>query len=330
MNEKVGQLFVIGFDGTETTPELRSFIREEGIGGVILFRRNITSSNQLKRLVDRLQDESGDTPLIVSIDQEGGAVQRLPRQFGTFPSMAEVGRRAVEVDDSSVVYTAAERIASALKPMGINLDFAPVLDVATNPFNPIIGDRAFGSDPEFVAKMGVQFIRGLMHGGVGACGKHFPGHGDTDADSHLELPLLNHTRRRFEACEWKPFRAAIAEGVPAIMTTHLMAPNLDSKPVTVSHYITTRILRGELGFHGVVVTDDLIMDGISRTMPVRQAAVGAIAAGADMALICEGMARQREAIDAVKRAVDDGIIPDAQLIASLTRIANLKNKLISS
>ena len=325
MERNIGKLFIIGFDGTETTPELRSFIHDEAIGGVILFARNLKSKHQAKRLTGRLQEEAGAVPLLIAIDQEGGRVQRLPRFFGTFPSMAEVARQVRESSDPSVAYTAAEKIAHALKPVGINIDFAPVLDVATNPFNPVIGDRSFGPDPDVVAELGVQFIRGLMGGGILACGKHFPGHGDTDADSHLELPLLHHTRKRLELAEWKPFRAAIAEGVPAIMTAHLMFPNLDrAYPASVSHYITTRVLRQQMGFAGVVVTDDLIMKGIARRMPTGEAAVKAILAGADIIIISNDRAKQREAIDAVKKAADDGTIPEELLVATLTRISMLK------
>ncbi len=329
MERALGQLVMIGFEGTETTPELRSFIREEGIGGVILFRRNITSKGQLVRLTNRLQEEVGDVPLLVAIDQEGGRVQRLTSAFGAFPSMAEVGRAAAAAGDPGVVLRAGERVAGILKPLGINLNFAPVLDVNTNPFNPVIGDRALGNDADFVAAMGVQYIRGLLGGGVLACGKHFPGHGDTDADSHRELPVLNHTRRRFEVCEWKPFRAAIAEGVPAIMTAHLLAPNLDPHcPASVSHDITSRLLRGELGFTGVVITDDLTMAGIAQRMSVGDAAVKALAAGSDMILVSEDQAKQRDALDAIKRAADDGTIPPERLIESLTCLTSMKNRII--
>jgi len=330
MERNIGKLFIVGFDGTETSPELRSFVHDEAIGGVILFSRNISSRNQVKRLVGRLQEEAGAVPLFVAIDQEGGRVNRLPSKFGDFPSMAEVAAKAKETGDPSVAYTAAERIANALKPMGINFDFAPVLDVATNPFNPVIGDRAFGPDPDVVSELGVQFIRGLMGGGIFACGKHFPGHGDTDADSHIELPLIHHTRKRLELCEWKPFRAAIKEGVPAVMTAHMMVPNLDREyPASISHYITTRVLRQQLGFGGVIITDDLIMKGIAGRMSVGEAAVKAILAGADMIIISQDMAKQREAIDEVTRAIESGIISETRLVESLTRITKIKETLFN-
>jgi beta-N-acetylhexosaminidase len=328
MERHIGRLFMIGFEGTETTPELRDFIHEQGIGGVILFRENIVSKGQTARLVGRLKEEAGAVPLLVAIDQEGGRVNRLPSGFGSFPSMAEVAKKVMESGDPSVAYTAAEKIAQVLKSIGVNFDLAPVLDVGTNPWNPVIGDRAFGPDPDQVAQLGVQFIRGLMGGGILACGKHFPGHGDTDTDSHLELPVLHHTRKRLEACEWKPFRAAIEDGLPAIMTAHMMVPNLDKEnPASISHYITTRVLRQELGFNGVVITDDLTMGGISRRMSVGEAAVRAVKAGADIIIISKDMAKQREAIKAVKEAVNSGYIPEEQLTSALTRISNLKNNL---
>lgn len=326
MKHALGQLVMIGFEGTETTPELRSFIREEGIGGVILFKRNISSKSQLVRLTSRLQEEVGDGELIIAVDQEGGRVQRLPRAFGSFPSMGEVGRVAAAAGDPGVVYREAKRVAEILREVGINLNFAPVLDVNTNPFNPVIGDRALGSDADVVAMMGVHYIRGLMEGGVLACGKHFPGHGDTDIDSHLDLPVLSHTRKRFDVCEWKPFRAAIAEGIPAIMTAHVLAPNLDPQyPASVSRDITAHVLRGELGFAGVVITDDLVMAGIARRMSVGEAAVKALAAGADMILICEDRSKQKTALDAIKRAADDGTLCPSRINESLTRLASMKN-----
>lgn len=328
---KLGHFFVIGFDGTHTTPALRSFIKEEGIGGVILFKRNIVSKSQLRRLVGRLQEEAEDLPLFISIDQEGGRVQRLPESFGKFPSMADVAREVIAKDDPVLAYSAAEKIADVLRSLGFNLDFAPVLDVATNPFNPIIGDRSFGKEAEFVAELGVQFIQGLIDNGVCACGKHFPGHGDTDADSHLELPILNHTKKRFEACEWKPFRRAIEEGIPALMTSHLLVPCLDSKnPVTVSKIVTNNILRNELGFNGVIFTDDLTMAGIEKVMPTSEAAVKSFKAGADIILICEDMDKQMSAVDALKRTVDSGEISQKRLDDSYQRIINLKNRFCTS
>lgn len=316
---------MIGFDGTESTPELRSFIKDEGIGGIILFRCNIVSQAQTKRLVERLKDEV-DGELLVAIDQEGGRVQRLPDSFGIFPSMKEVAAMAIERDDPGAAYEAGERIAHALRPIGIGWDFAPVLDVSTNPFNPIIGGRAFSEDPDFVGELGVQFIRGLMEGGVVACGKHFPGHGDTDVDSHVELPTLSHTRKRFEVCEWKPFRTAIKAGLPSIMTGHLMAPHLDPElPASISPTITTDILRGELGFKGVIVTDDLIMAGIADCMPVGEAAVASIAAGADMIIISQNPAKQRESLDALKKAADNGTIVADRMSESLRRLSKMKS-----
>ena len=325
MAHDIGKLVMIGFDGTESTPELRSFIKDEGIGGIILFRRNIVSQAQTKRLVERLKDEV-DGDLLVAIDQEGGRVQRLPDSFGIFPSMAEVAKMAIERDDAGAAYEAGERIAHALRPIGVGWDFAPVLDVSTNPFNPIIGDRAFSEDPDFVGELAVQFMKGLMEGGIVACGKHFPGHGDTDIDSHVELPTLPHTRKRFEVCEWKPFRTAIKAGLPSIMTGHLMAPHLDPElPASISPTITTDILRGELGFKGVIVTDDLVMAGIADYMLVSEAAVASIAAGADMIIISQDPAKQRESLDALKKATDNSTLPANRLSESRTRLSKMKS-----
>lgn len=301
MNTSLGQLMLIGFEGTRASRGLLDFIRNEQIGGVIIFRRNFESAKQLKKLTSELQD-AADGKLLVCIDHEGGRVVRLGDQFTHFPAAARVAELG-----ANAVYEVGLKMGKELSSAGINLNFAPVLDVATNAFNPVIGDRSFGSDPTTVAELAVEMMHGLHDGGVIPCGKHFPGHGDTDLDSHLSLPVVSHTLKRFEACEFHPFRVAIAAGVPMIMTAHLFAPNLDPRwPATISRRITNEILRKKLGFNGVIVTDDLRMKGISNLMSIPEAAVKAIEAGHDMVMICRVMELQRQILDDLKRAVDEG------------------------
>ena len=322
----LGQLIMIGVDGTKVTHELWLFIKEMSPGGVILFGANYKSPRQISKFISSLCD-AAEGPLIVGVDQEGGRVARLGPPFTQLPPMANLGlmrsskKRALGV---------GRLLGCELAAVGINLDFAPVLDVATNPFNPIIGDRAISADAAKVAQLGAALIQGLQREGVGACGKHFPGHGDTDVDSHLTLPLLPHTRKRLELCEFLPFRSAIETGVASIMVGHLMFPNLDRDlPATFSRAITHGILRRELGYDGLIFTDDLAMGGIDGFFPPQEMAWRAIAAGADMALVCHGRETQRQALEGLRRAMGQGWIGEARVAEALAHIAAFRERFCS-
>lgn len=324
--EKLGQLMLFGIEGTKVAKEHELFLRETGLGGVILFRRNFENPKQLCRFVSDLQSaaaDAGSGPLIVSVDQEGGRVARLLEPFTRVPAMQVIGRAAGE--DGRVAFEVGRLVGRELSAVGINCDHAPVLDVATNPANPVIGDRAFSPDPTVVSRLAAEMIRGLQEAGVAACGKHFPGHGDTDVDSHLGLPVLPHTRARFDACELLPFRAAKAAGVASMMTAHMLIPNLDrDSPATISRKITTGILREELGFSGLVFTDCLTMEGIAKLHPTGESAPLAISAGADVAVVCHDPARQRAALEGLRRAVGEGRIDESRVALSLSRIGRFK------
>lgn len=316
---------MLGVEGTRVTRETEFFLRETGAGGVILFGRNYRTPKQLRTFIRDLNAAS-ETPLIVAVDQEGGRVARLGSPFTELPPMALFGGRE---DGTELAEQTGALLAAELSSVGINLDFAPVLDVATNASNPVIGDRAFGADAREVASLGCAFIRGMQAAGVAACGKHFPGHGDTDVDSHLGLPLLPHTRKRFEALELVPFRAAVKEGVATMMTSHLSIPNLDDKsPVTVSRPVTFGMLRQELKFSGLIFTDDLIMKGITCIYPPYEAGWRAVAAGADVVLICHEPDSQRAALEGLRKAVGEGWISMHQLSAALERIAAFKERFV--
>ncbi|MFH1830592.1 MAG: beta-N-acetylhexosaminidase [Pseudomonadota bacterium] len=319
----VGQLLMVGVEGTKVTHDLELFIKEMNVGGVILFSRNFKSPAQLASFI-RYLNEVSESRLIIAVDQEGGRVARLGEPFTKLPPMSCLGRCQDEAE--ALAKQAGELLGQELRAVGINLNFAPVLDVATNAFNPVIADRAFSSDPNIVAKLGCAFIRGIQSQGIAACAKHFPGHGDTDKDSHLELPVLSHTRARFDALEFIPFKAAIEAGVASIMTSHLKIPNLDDAPVTISRPITTGILRRELNFDGLIFTDDLTMKGITSVCGPREAAWRAVASGADMALVCHNRDAQREALEGLRQAVGEGLIPMGQLSKTLSRIAAFKEK----
>ncbi|MBI4126137.1 MAG: beta-N-acetylhexosaminidase [Deltaproteobacteria bacterium] len=325
LERSLGEHFIIGFPGKKPSKEFLAFLEEASIGGVILFAENIASPKQLRELTTELQDAVGRT-LLIAIDHEGGRVFRCPKPFTHFPPMAEVSK-AAQKEGKGLVFEIGKTMATELRASGVNWNLAPVLDVATNPFNPVIGDRSLSSNPQVVADLGCEFIRGLEAGGIMSCGKHFPGHGDTDLDSHLDLPQLPHTRKRFDACEFIPFRAAIAAGVPAIMTAHLRVPLLDPvNPATISTSILTGILRNELGFDGVIVSDDLEMKGIANLMPIPEAGLRSLVAGCDMVILRRDLTIQQQLVQLLHDAVDRGVIPKPQLDASYQRIARAKGR----
>ncbi|MDP3092752.1 MAG: beta-N-acetylhexosaminidase [Nitrospira sp.] len=323
--EKIGQLFMVGFEGTSVTPDLAAFIKEYKPGGVILFSRNLESIEQIVELTNALQACSPHSPLLISIDQEGGRVSRLPKTFTIFPPCEVLGR----CNSSELAYAAAATIAKELRAVGINMNMSPVLDVNSNPANPVIGDRAFGSTPGPVCELGLATVGGLQDNRVVACGKHFPGHGDTSVDSHKELPVVAASKERLEQIEFPPFRHATAHGVATLMTAHVLYRALDDqKPATLSPAIITEFLRGELKYDGVVLTDDLEMHAIIDHYGIEEATVRAIQAGCDMPLICKDRNREIAAITALDSAVADGSISAERLEQSLARIARLKQRFL--
>jgi len=324
--EKIGQLFMVGFMGTSVTPELASFIKEYKPGGVILFSRNLESVGQIVELTNDLQRCSKKSPLLISIDQEGGRVSRLPKGFTIFPPCELLGR----CNSSELAYAAAATIAKELKAVGINMNMAPVLDVNSNPDNPVIGDRAFGSTPDVVSEMALVTAAGLQDNKVVACGKHFPGHGDTNADSHKELPVVEAPQERLEAVEFPPFRRAVAAGIATLMTAHVLYRALDDElPATLSPAIITNLLREDLRYDGVVLTDDLEMHAIVDHYGVGDAAVRAVLAGCDVLLICKEREREVAAFDGIEQAVSSSAISMERLDQSVARIQRLKRRFIA-
>lgn len=321
LREKIGQLFMLGFAGTSLTKDFGRFFTDSRPGGVILFARNLEAPAQIAKLTNDLQDLSPRIPLLISIDQEGGRVSRLPAGFTVFPPCGVLGR----CHSFELAYAAASATAAELRAVGINMNLAPVLDLDTNPDNPIIGDRAFGADPELVSTLGLATIAGLQDHRVIACGKHFPGHGDTAADSHKELPVVRASQDRLRARELRPFRSAIEDGLATIMTAHVLYPALDEhRPATLSPTILTTLLREELGFQGPILTDDLEMRAILDHLDIREAALRALEAGSDILLICQDQERQAAAMEAVLESVQQGRISEERLQRSLRRIMDLK------
>jgi beta-N-acetylhexosaminidase len=306
-----------GFPGHEAPEWVRRWL-DRGLGGVVLYARNVEDRDQLARLTASLRAERSD--LLVAIDEEGGDVTRLEAASGSsYPGNAALG----VVDDVVLTEQVAAAIGADLAAVGIDLDFAPVADVNTNPANPIIGIRSFGAEPELVARHVAAFVRGLQGQGVAACAKHFPGHGDTEADSHLELPVVHAELDTFVRTALPPFRAAIEAGTASIMTAHIVVPALDDRPATTSCVILQDLLRRELGYDGLVMTDALEMRAISATMGVAEGAVRSLRAGADA--LCLGHDLAEEALvsiqAAIVAAVRDGRVSEARLAEAAGRVA---------
>ncbi|MEW6441050.1 MAG: beta-N-acetylhexosaminidase [bacterium] len=323
MGEALGQLFLIGFHGTEPDRSLSDLIRSENPAGVILFRRNLIDPEQILRLTDSLQKAAGPSTLFVAIDQEGGRVGRLPHPFTRFPSCRALGRSA----SARLARTCAEVTARELRAVGINFNFAPVLDVDTNPSNPVIGSRAFSSDPDEVARLGLAVLAGFRREHVLGLVKHFPGHGDTAEDSHLALPTVAHPRARLEKVELAPFRSVFAHpgGPDALMSAHVLYPAMDPEmPATLSPGILTVLLRRKMGFQGIVVTDDLEMHAIADRFGPEEAACRALAAGADQILFCHTPSHLTSCRAAVERALAAGSLAESRVLEALHRVRVLK------
>lgn len=332
LEQKAGQVLMLGFDGITVTDELSSVIADLHPGGLVLFERNATTTPQdLAKLTSDTQAAAragGDPALLISIDQEGGAVTRLraSRGFVEFPSAMAIGATG-DVTDAGRVGAA---IADELLAVGINMDLAPDLDVNNNPANPVIGTRSFGSDPARVAELGAAFIAGMQARGVMAVGKHFPGHGDTAIDSHVGLPVVAHDRARLEAVEFVPFRRAMASGVTGIMSAHIAFPAIDPTPglpATLSAKVLTGLLREEMGYDGLIFTDSLIMGALvneGRSIP--QAAAAALLAGADVLLFNNGSSLHRMAHAEVVAQIRAGRIAEARLDAAVRRILAAKQQ----
>jgi beta-N-acetylhexosaminidase len=326
----VGQLAIVGFGGHDVPPDVRSLAREFDLGGVIFFARNVESPEQVADLSRQSQDLAGELPLWVSVDQEGGRVARLKRPFTEWPPMITLGRAGAATSDR-LAQRFAKALAAELHAVGISLDYTPVLDVLTNPNNPVIGDRALAERAEDVARLGTVIIKTLQGEGIAACGKHFPGHGDTSVDSHHELPLIEHPPDRLDAVELVPFRAAIAADVASIMTAHILIPALDGeRPATLSPAIVEGLLRQKLGYAGLVLSDDLEMKAISGRYGHSDATVQAIAAGCDAVLMCAPKPEeQMAALEAVIYAVENGRVPLARIEDALKRQRRVKERFLA-
>lgn len=319
LRARIARLFFAGIPEPILDDETRRLHAEVPFGGVVLFRHNAADPRGMRALSSAIHRLDPDQPPLVAIDHEGGRVHRLSAPFTHFPAAA-----AVAAHGAGAVRAVATAMARELAAIGVDVTFAPVLDVASNPANPVIGDRAFGSDPEPAAALALAAFRAIRAEGLLTCGKHFPGHGDTATDSHLELPVVTRDRRTLAAVELAPFRRAVAAGMPMLMSAHVLYPALDrTRPATLSRAILTGLLRRRLGYRGVICSDDLEMRAIADHYAPGEAAVTALAAGADLLLFCHRHDDLRAAAIAVERAVLDGRLPAARVADAHRRVVAL-------
>jgi len=317
-------MIVSGFEGTSLNSRTEELIAEQGIGGLILFERNFESPTQLKQLIADLQSlvAPNSPPLFISVDQEGGRVARLKEPFTQFPSMCCLG----EANSEDLAYRFGLAMGKEMRAVGVNMDYAPVLDVHSNPENPIIGKRAISSDPDVVARLGCKVIQGFQDAGTFPVGKHFPGHGDTSQDSHLTLPRVERPRESLEEIELIPFARAFQKGLEVIMTAHVVYPAWDeNSAATFSPAILKNLLRKKMGFEGLVMSDDLEMQAVTQT-PEEIPAL-AINAGVDLFLICHDLSKVTQLQDTLIDGIETGKISHEAIDQSFEKIIKAKEKL---
>jgi beta-N-acetylhexosaminidase len=332
LKKQIGQLMIVGFKGKKVTPEIKKLISEHHVGGVILFGRNIGTTEEVLALTTELQqvakDAGHEKPLLICIDQENGVVRRLGEGATIFPGSMLLGATG----RSENAYITGLLTGRELKALGINWNLAPVLDVNNNPENPVIGVRSYGETPEMVSAFGKQAVKGMQDAGIITTLKHFPGHGDTDVDSHLDLPTIAHDLDRLKEIELKPFIDVIKQGADTIMTAHVYFPAIEKHenvPATLSRKVITELLREQLGFHGVVTTDCMEMNAISEGIGTAEGAVEALKAGVDLIMVSHLQSRQYETLSLLEKAVQAGEIAKEILQDAYNRVMELKDKYLS-
>ncbi|MBP2019609.1 beta-N-acetylhexosaminidase [Symbiobacterium terraclitae] len=324
-----GQMVQIQVPGRACTPETAAFLARYRVGSVILFSGNVATPAQAAAFTRGLQEAAaaaGLPPLLLAIDQEGGAASVVQQGVSHPPFLMGIGATG----DARSAAAAGRVLAREVRAMGFHWLFAPVLDVNCNPANPVIGPRSFGSDPDLVGRMGAAFVRAVQAEGVLACGKHFPGHGDTSLDSHLDLPSLPHGRERLEAVELKPFRMAIEAGLGSLMTAHVVFPAIEPEgvPATLSRRVLTDLLRDEMGYDGLLITDSMVMNAIKEHYGTAEAAVRAVLAGADMVMALGDLDRAATTLEALAAAIAHGTIPRERAEASVRRVLAAKDRFL--
>lgn len=325
MLDKIGQLLIIGIRDKVLTQDEAEFIVKNNIGGVILFSRNVESPEQVHALVKSIQSlrhkMRDKLPLFIGVDNEGGRVMRLKSTFTHWPAQAKLG----QIDSTSLAFRFAQAMGVELRAVGINLNFAPSVDILTNPKNTVIGDRALSTDAEQVAKLASALVRGYIKSGIIPCAKHFPGHGNTLIDSHLDLPVEEADLLRLREVELVPFKKVFRARLDMVMTSHIKFPKVDpDSPVTFSKRFIQEILRGELRYRGTIVSDDLDMKALASYYKVDEIPVLAFEAGCDIMLYCNIFEHPQIALDAMSKALKDQRISAKQLDESYNRVVSLK------
>lgn len=324
LDEKIGQLLITGLEYTEMSDRERNLIQSHKIGGFILFKRNIEDYEQTRELIDSLKrtNSNNKVSLFLSIDEEGGRVSRLNNIFNKMPPVSYLGVK----NSKNLAFQYGQIQASKLLALGLNLNFSPVLDVNSNPENKVIGDRAISNNPEIVASLGMQISEAMMESSIIPVGKHYPGHGNTQEDSHYSLPIISKSKIELEEVELLPFKNAIDNGIPGLMIGHLYLEDLSDMPASLSSEIITEMLRKEQGFKGIVFSDDLTMGAISETYSIGEATVKFLIAGGDIALICHGEDNIYQVISSIKEALVKKQITESELDEKLYRIISVKNR----
>lgn len=323
LDEKIGQMIITGFNGSEYNDDMDRLINEYKVGGVILFARNIEDSNQMIDLTRALQENNNNLPLFISIDEEGGRVSRLPDDVEKFPSAFTIGL----INDQQTAYENGKEIGYTLKRLGINLDYAPVLDIYSNENNTVIGDRAFSTEESIVSTMGIATMEGIEDSDIIPVVKHFPGHGDTEVDSHYGLPIVYKTLEELRNFEFIPFVKAIESGCDVIMVSHIILNEVDSSnPASLSKIVISDLLRKDMGFDKVVITDDMSMGAITSIMSIEEACIKSIEAGCDILLLGNAYEEIEQVINSIKLKLYNGEISEEQINKSVKRILELKKK----
>lgn len=325
IDEKIGQLVMTGINEYINDTPSKQLIEKYHIGGFILLKQNIKDTNQTLNLINSLKEtnKNNKVPLFISVDEEGGRVSRFPDEYKKLPSNKVIGT----INNKEFSYKVGSVIGEELKSFGFNLNFAPVMDINSNPKNPVIGDRSFGNNTEVVSTLGVQTLKGLQAQNIIAAVKHFPGHGDTSVDSHVGLPLVNNDLDRLKSLELVPFKGAIENGADMVMIAHILLPKIDPEnPTSFSKTIITDILRKDLGFDGVVITDDMTMGAIAKNYDIGEASVKSLLAGTDIILVCHDFNNEVKVLNAIKGAVESNKISESSLNDKLYRILKLKEK----
>lgn len=328
LEEMIGQMLMVGVEGKNLSFSERAYLRDYRIGNIVLFERNIDNKTQLKGFCQQIKEYALSTklkiPFLISVDQEGGKVSRIKDLNNDLPGNDVLGKLSPEE-----VYKLSFNLAKELLSLNINMNLSPVLDVDTNPNNPIIGKRSFGGDVNLVSKMGISMILGFHDGGIIAVGKHFPGHGDTEVNSHLNMPIVKKSLAELEEIEIKPFAEAVKNGLSVIMTAHVKYEALDREyPATLSQKIVSNLLREKLGFEGVVISDDLTMKALTLSYDFKEAVIKTIEAGVDIILVGKDREKGILAYESILEGVQKGFLKEERILESFKRIAKLKGESI--